>query len=501
MAGAFALLNGANRTTTTNNARMGATNLARELLEDARSVDYDTLTPTDVVAVLQAKVGVSGVALAVDRRAPRHRVHGHRRRLHLRRPEGQRRGDAARQRLHAAGARPGLRRHAGPRDPARRLPPRDGHAGLEHGQRQQDAQAGLADQQPVGRPRPAHHQVPRPFDHAPGREGHGFATVPTTTTTAGSVRWNSDGTPNGAGDATGGPTTWSTTWQLGPSRRRAPGDVTANWATSQYDAATTVLDGTYTITAQAFNDLGIAGDSRAAVLPLNRSLPITVTGFEAGRDFNVQQGRVPLEPEPRARHHRLRGLRLGPRQRRSATATTRSCAQTASVDATSCTAAMPSGNPTYYVVALDRTDITDTSAPCAGRSTHEIQTITSTEPDRPDTAARPPGSLDGQAEAQLDATRTRPRCATSASTATPAARRPTATTRRRRTRPTYTDPGRAVGPPPLLGDRGGPGHQRVPALQLLRLAGPMSARRDERGFTLIELLLVMSLALVLSAPR
>ena len=36
MAGAFALLNGANRATTTNNARMGATNLARELLEDAR---------------------------------------------------------------------------------------------------------------------------------------------------------------------------------------------------------------------------------------------------------------------------------------------------------------------------------------------------------------------------------------------------------------------------------------------------------------------------------
>ena len=35
MAGAFALLNGANRTTT-NNARMGGTNLARELLEDAR---------------------------------------------------------------------------------------------------------------------------------------------------------------------------------------------------------------------------------------------------------------------------------------------------------------------------------------------------------------------------------------------------------------------------------------------------------------------------------
>ena len=58
MAGAFTLLNGANRTTTINNARMGGTNLARELLEDARSVDYDTLTPTDIIDVLQAKGGV-----------------------------------------------------------------------------------------------------------------------------------------------------------------------------------------------------------------------------------------------------------------------------------------------------------------------------------------------------------------------------------------------------------------------------------------------------------
>jgi prepilin-type N-terminal cleavage/methylation domain-containing protein len=62
MAGAFAMLNGANRTTVTNNARMGATNLARELAEDARSVDYDKLNPTDMVGALQAKAGFSGAA-------------------------------------------------------------------------------------------------------------------------------------------------------------------------------------------------------------------------------------------------------------------------------------------------------------------------------------------------------------------------------------------------------------------------------------------------------
>ena len=56
---------------------------------------------------------------------------------------------------------------------------------------------------------------------------------------------------------------------------------------AQYNAATTVLDGTYTATAQAFDDRGIAGDSRAAVLPLNRSAPITVAGFTVGRNFNL----------------------------------------------------------------------------------------------------------------------------------------------------------------------------------------------------------------------
>ena len=57
MAGAFTLLSGADKTTVTNNARMGATNLSREILEDARSVDYDTLTPTGIEAALKAKMG------------------------------------------------------------------------------------------------------------------------------------------------------------------------------------------------------------------------------------------------------------------------------------------------------------------------------------------------------------------------------------------------------------------------------------------------------------
>ena len=68
MAGAFALLNGANRSSVTNNARMGATNLAREVLEDARSIDYDLLAPGALTSALQAKVGGSGTPWKISRR-------------------------------------------------------------------------------------------------------------------------------------------------------------------------------------------------------------------------------------------------------------------------------------------------------------------------------------------------------------------------------------------------------------------------------------------------
>ena len=130
------------------------------------------------------------------------------------------------------------------------------------------------------------------------------------------MRWNSDGTPNGAGDATGGPTTWTTTWQLGPPAAGVdPVTSPSNWATTQYDAATTVLDGTYTAPRQAFNDLGIAGDSRAAVLPLNRSLPITVTGFEAGRNFNVSKVEFRWNQNPELDIIGYEVYELGPRQR------------------------------------------------------------------------------------------------------------------------------------------------------------------------------------------
>ena len=116
MAGAFALLNGANRTTVTNNARMGATNLARELRR-GRALDRlrrrsprRTWTPA-----LQAKAGIvgRGVALEDQRRGIEYTVTTQV--CTFDDPKDNVATLAARQRLHAAGARAG-------RAPARSSP-------------------------------------------------------------------------------------------------------------------------------------------------------------------------------------------------------------------------------------------------------------------------------------------------------------------------------------------------------------------------------------------
>ena len=68
--GAFTLLDTANRTAGANNARVGATNLAREISEYARGADYDLLQPGQVETALRARARIAGPAGAwtIERR-------------------------------------------------------------------------------------------------------------------------------------------------------------------------------------------------------------------------------------------------------------------------------------------------------------------------------------------------------------------------------------------------------------------------------------------------
>jgi Tfp pilus assembly protein PilV len=90
-----------------------------------------------------------------------------------------------------------------------------------------------------------------------------------TTSSAASVHWNADDGV-GEGDAlrvAGSYTKWSIDWDL-----------------KAVNAPDAILDGTYTVTAQALDDLGVAGDTKIATVVVNRSAPFPVAGFKGGHD-------------------------------------------------------------------------------------------------------------------------------------------------------------------------------------------------------------------------
>ena len=390
MAGAFALLNGANRATTTNNARMGATNLARELLEDARSVDYDSLKPATMDTALKDKSGTSGTPWKVTRRGIDFTVT-----TEVCTFDDPKDNIATTPPDNVCTPQAPVPAAAGTLDPEiqpddfRRVTIR---VAWNTGDRARSIKQVSLINNPSGGLGPRltrfdPHVIAA--DGSAGQVGSGVtaAVFPTTTTIAGSVRWNSDGTPNGSGDSTGGPTTWNTTWQLG-SQAAAKDPTTANWSTTQYTSAT-VLDGTYTVTAQPFDDRGIAGDSRAAVLPLNRSFPITVTGLEIGRNFNYDpvkvEARWNANPENDIIGYRVYDLGSDNTLQGYGGGNDTLLCSTASVQVTSCTGLAPSlgNNPTYAVVALDRTIINDSSTAIRESPYGEGVQVSSTVPGTP----------------------------------------------------------------------------------------------------------------------
>jgi prepilin-type N-terminal cleavage/methylation domain-containing protein len=387
MAGAFTLLNGANRASVTNNARMGANNLARELLEDARSVDYDQLTPSGIMPVLQAKAGVTGnpTPWVVARRGIKFTVTTNvctfddpKDNIAATPP-----ANVCTPQAPVPASATGLDPEAQPDDFRRVTVTVDWNTG--NGNRSYK-QVSLINN-PSGGLGPRITQFDPPYKHASGDPAQlttdVTANFPTKTTTAGSVRWNSDGTPNGSGDSTGGPTTWGTNWALGAAPV-GKDPLTANWSTTQYDPATTVLDGTYTVTAQAFDELGIAGDSRAAVLPVNRSRPITVTGFDVGVNFNFDPNIVEFQwrQNPELDIIGYRVYELGPDNTLGNGNDTLICSTSKAID-TSCTTSLPSDTPTYGVVALDLTDITDTGSVVRESQYTVKKTLSKTQPASP----------------------------------------------------------------------------------------------------------------------
>ena len=156
-----------------------------------------------------------------------------------------------------------------------------------------------------------------------------IAFAATTSSRAEDFQWALDGVTQGsAAPTTTGRTAWAFTWQTPSS----------------------VVDGTYEIAAEAYDQFGQAGTSRTLTLQLNRFAPSTPSGFVGGRNplWGSDFAEFEWNPNPERdilgyRVKRVVGLLPG-------TGDEVVCDRTVE-ETTSCNATVPGGIQRYYVVA------------------------------------------------------------------------------------------------------------------------------------------------------
>jgi hypothetical protein len=153
----------------------------------------------------------------------------------------------------------------------------------------------------------------------------------TTNYVPSAVSWFVDGTPQGP--AVGSSTSWSFTWALG-----APGLLTPS--------SGEVLDGSYVVSAKAYDSFGVSGAGRAWTVVLNRRVPYAPTNFAGGRNGTVVDFEWSANKERDIQGYRVyRQPAIG--------SAVQVCALTSQ---TSCQDTSPPSDPTlsYYVVAVDK---------------------------------------------------------------------------------------------------------------------------------------------------
>ena len=172
------------------------------------------------------------------------------------------------------------------------------------------------------------------------------------TSPAAAVHWHADD-GKGVGDAVLSPSV-ANSWR-------------ADWSLGTVGNGSEVLDGTYQMIAQAFDDRGIAGDAKLASIVLNRRRPYAPP--IADRRLQLALGpagpdrRPRVDAELRARHRRLSRLLDRASTASSAAASTSAPARARrrrtsllSTTTTSCSHFLPlvTGLTKYSVVAVDR---------------------------------------------------------------------------------------------------------------------------------------------------
>lgn len=260
MLGVLSVLTGGLRTTALNNERVAATNLARELVEETRGLDYDDIAGSLVRTRLQALGLGSGEPWTIQRRGLTYMV-------------------------TASSCT-----YDDPTDGLASPVPQDvcspqpaGSSGDSNGDDFRRTTFGVAWSEGASSrsvtqttlvANPSGGLGPRIIGFTPVTQtitaNVSSATVVWNTTAAQSLRWTVD---DGAGaGSSSGSTSFTSSWNIG---------------TSGSGNADEVLDGSYQIIAQPFDDRDIAGEVKRASIVLNRRAPYAPSGFAGGYDTRL----------------------------------------------------------------------------------------------------------------------------------------------------------------------------------------------------------------------
>lgn len=257
--GVLTMLTGSLRATTANNARVTATNLTRELIEAVRGLPYSDMTGGLVQARLQARGFGSGTPWTIDRRGVTFT-------------------------LAATSCT-----FDDPADKLAATPPADactpaptGTTGDPNGEDFRRTTFDITWNEPGGGPRtfsqttlvvnPTGGLGPRIVSFTPVTQtittNLTAASIVWTTTTAETLQWAiDDGQSSGSVTGT---TSFTSTWDIGTS-----------------GSGFEVLDGSYQVTAQPFDDRGVAGEAKRANIVLNRRQPYPPPTLEGGHNTRL----------------------------------------------------------------------------------------------------------------------------------------------------------------------------------------------------------------------